>query len=631
LLRLRNRIVSTAHVTGFAEAGLPTRAHVEYYGEKAQGGAGLIVLESTPVHPTGASFARAIRPYSRGATSGLRQIADAVHGGGSAVVGQLWHCGRQGSSAVTGMPLWAPSAVPCPVSREVPKAMTLAEIRELIDAFSTAALEFEAADFDGVELAAGHGYLVHQFLSPLSNFRTDSYGGSAERRSRFLEQILDGIRAACGRDFVLGVRLSADELLPGGFGIEDALQLVPRLIRYDLDFVSVSAGTHASVEQMVGDWSVPRGNLVYLAQTLRANIDQIPVVACGRIVEPEQAEAILRRGEADLVGMTRALIADPHWGAKAARNQPGSIRPCIACNECESRLFKGQPIACAVNPALSEDADRVPRARVPGTVIVVGGGPAGMEAARIAALRGHRVLLYEQEDALGGQLRVIQALGTRTEFGRIQAFLERELERLGVEVRRGRRADAEMLVGARPDAVILATGSIGEEPACAPGGLPKVTIPERLQARRDSLGSRVVVWDRESSHDRLLAVAESVLAEGREVFVVTPSAAPGTDISFISLTGILRRLKAGHARLLTQTDLRQIGNGFLEVEEMLTGQISRLHEIDTIVMVTRTRPETTLLDELTGKISRLFAAGDCVAPRGLEHAFRGGRAAGLTT
>jgi mycofactocin system FadH/OYE family oxidoreductase 2 len=628
-LRLRNRVVSTAQLTGFAEAGLPTESQVAYYRERARGGAGLVVLESTPVHPTGDSFARSIRPYDERAWPGIRRIAEAVHGEGASVVAQLWHCGRQGSSAVTGRPLWAPSAIPCPVAREVPKAVSVAEVRELVDAFAAAAEAFLAAGFDGIELAAGHGYLVHQFLSPLSNQRTDAYGGSDENRARFLDETLDAIRARCGPGLVVGVRLSADELLPGGFGVADSERLVRRLSRRDsVDYLSVSAGTHASVEQMVGDWSVPRGNLVGLARAVREAADGIPVVACGRIVEPEQAEEILRRGEADLIGLARALIADPHWPAKASAGRPLLIRPCIACNECEARLFQGLPVACAVNPRI-ERADEIPAADTPASVIVVGGGPAGMEAARTAALRGHRVVLFEQRAALGGQLRLVRELGTRAEFDRIVAFLERELARLGVDVRLGCRADAEQLRSARADAVVLATGSVTESPPASAGGRPRVLTPDDLVGEERSVGRRVVVWDRGAAHDRLLAIAEAVLAPSREVFVVTPARALGAELSFISLAGILSRLRTQDARLLTLAEVRRIDAGSVEVQELAGGRISRLQEIDTVVMVARNRPEAALRNELDGKIPRLLSAGDCVEPRGLEHAFREGRAAGL--
>ena len=589
------------------------------------------MLESVPVHPTGASFARAIRVYDPRARAGLRRVADSVHAGGATVVGQLWHCGRQGSSAITGMPLWAPSATPCPVSREIPRAMTLDEIRELVEAFAAAAHEFQAAGFDGVELAAGHGYLVHQFLSPLSNLRTDAYGGTPEARARFFEEVLDEIRSSCGRDLVLGVRLSADEFLSGGFGLGDCLPLVRRLARRgDVDYLSISGGTHASVEQMVGDWSVPRGNLVPLAHAVRREAGGVPVLACGRIVDPDQAEEILRAGEADLIGMARALIADPRWADKAARDRPLSIRPCIACNECEARIFQGLPIACAVQPVLAADGDALRRARSARKVIVVGGGPAGMEAARVAALRGHRVVLYEREVSLGGQLRLLRALRTREEFDRIVAFLERELVRLGVEVRLGHDADADAVAHARADAIVVATGSVSDVPRLGSAERPRVVVPEGLATgTAESLGSRVVVWDGGGSHDRLLAVAEAMLADGREVYVVTPAPALGADVSFISLAGILRRLRAGRARLLTLTDVRRVTNGCLELQECPDGPVSVLQGVDALVIVTRTCPQTTLLDELDGNTPHLLAAGDCVAPRGLHDAFREGRAAGL--
>src|SRR5262249_22895954 len=249
--------------------------------------------------------------------------------------GQLWHCGRQGSSTVTGLPLIAPSAVACPVAGETPEPMTIEQIGDLVAAFAGAAQAFGDAGFDGVEIAGGHGYLVHQFLSPLSNLRSDSYGGSETNRERFLMEILDAIRTSCEADFIVGVRLSADEFLSGGFTLEDSCRLVRRLsARGDVDLVSVSAGTHASVEQMGGDWAVPRGNLVHLAHAIRAVSAGLPVMACGRIVDPDQAEASLKRGDADLIALARALIADPFWPAKASGGRAARIRPCIACNDC---------------------------------------------------------------------------------------------------------------------------------------------------------------------------------------------------------------------------------------------------------------------------------------------------------
>jgi hypothetical protein len=507
--------------------------------------------------------------------------------------------------------------------------MTVARIREAVDAFAEAARVFLEAGFDGIELAAGHGYLIHQFLSPLSNRRRDRYGGSPEKRRRFLAEIVDAIRVSCGANFVLGIRLSADELVPGGFTIDDSRELVRGLVaRGSVDLHSVSAGTHASVEQMVGDWSVPRGNLVALARAVREVADGIPVVACGRIVDPDQAEDILSRGDADLIGMARALIADPHWSAKAATGRAASIRPCIACNECEHRLFSNRPIACAVNPALTVD-EAIEPARRSRRILVVGGGPAGMEAARVAALRGHRVLLWERETALGGQLHLIELLQTRPEFSRILVFLESELRRVGVELQLGSTVRTDDVVAARPDAVIVATGSVSDKPLRVKAGDARILIPEQLAAGTEALGSRVAVVDGGTTHDRVLAVAEAVLQQGRQVFLVTPRDKLGSEVSFISLSGILGRLSDAGARTLVATELCSVRGGQVELRKLRDGSVSRLHGITTLVMVTPQCSQGALWDELEGKVSHLLAVGDCVAPRDLARAFDEGRAAGL--
>jgi 2,4-dienoyl-CoA reductase (NADPH2) len=626
-LKLRNRVVCAPALTALARDGSVTDELVAAYREKARGGAGLIVFESAPVHPSGAGFAHCVRPYEPGASVQLGRVADAVREHGAEIVAQLWHCGRQGSSRVTGMPLVAPSSVACPVHAEVPAALTREGIAELVGAFAASAHVFREAGFGGVELAAGHGYLIHQFLSPLSNRRHDAYGGSRERRAQFLLEVVDAIRQACGPAFVLGLRLSAHELLQGGFVLGDTLALVRAIVALGaVDYLSVSAGTHASVEQMVGDWSVPRGNLVAFAEQTRRVAGGLPVIACGRILDPGEAEAVLERGEADLVALARALIADPRWPDKARSGRSRAIRPCISCNECESRLFRELPVACAVNPALPLD---IPAAE-PKRVVVVGGGVAGMEAARTAAVRGHDVSLFEESSALGGQLGLVEALGTRPGFERIVSYLLAELDRLGVDVRLGTRADRVALTGLAPDAVVVATGATPTLPTPVEVAVRRATSPE--------LGGCVALVDRGVSHDRLLAVAEALLAPGRVVHVVTERPALGSELSFISLAGVRARLRAGGAVLHCGSEIVGFTSGAfpepapreVEIAPVSAARRTRLRALDSLVMFGAPSPRTDLLDELQGTVTHLLAAGDCVAPRDLERAFHEGRHAGLT-
>jgi 2,4-dienoyl-CoA reductase-like NADH-dependent reductase (Old Yellow Enzyme family) len=633
-LRLRNRIVAASTLTGFAEGGLPSERHVQFYGGLARGGAALIVTESTPVHPTGVSLEREIWGFDPRVVPGLRRIAEVVHREGARVLGQVWHCGRQATSRASGLALWAPSAVACPVNREVPKAMTQSEIRELVEGFARTSAHARQAGFDGVEIAAGHGYLIHQFLSPLSNFRDDAYGGNAENRRRLLFEVLDAIRERCGEDFSVCVRLSADELLPGGFSIEDTKGLVRLLAgRGDVSLLSISAGTHASVGQMVGDWSVPRGNLTYLAKAVRLST-QVPVIVAGRIVEPVQAEAILDAGEADLIGMSRALLADPFWPLKARSGQASQTRPCIACNECENLLFQGVPISCAVNPSLSVDdspLEPAMRSMRPYRVVVVGGGPAGLEAARAAALRGHRVSLLEAETELGGQVRILLRLANRAEFGTILAFLIRELSRLGVDVRLSCRADRETIEALEPDLVVVTTGSTSQ-PYAIPndGSIHMINVEESMTAATQDGGKRLVVVDAGAHHQRLLAAAEFQTSMGMEVHVVTPSSAIGIDISPISLGGILERLRAGGCRVWPLVELHSIRGGNARLQDVPSGRRWTLRRVDRVIVAGPGRPNDSLVPALQGNPFRVVAAGDCVAPRGLQDAIREGHAAGLS-
>jgi 2,4-dienoyl-CoA reductase-like NADH-dependent reductase (Old Yellow Enzyme family) len=627
---LKNRIVHTATLMGFAVDGLPTQRHLDFYAQLASGGTGLIVSESMPVHPTGISLNAEIHAFNPNVVPGLRRISQAVHSSGAAIIAQIWHCGRQAVSTASGRALWAPSALPCPFNREVPKAVTLDEIAELVEAFAVAAAHAQLAGFDGVEVAAAHGYLIHQFLSPLSNIREDAYGGSVENRERLLFEIVDAIRARCSRKFLVSVRLSADEFLPGGFTVHDTRQLVQRLSdRREVDLLSISAGTHASVGPMVGDWSVPRGNLVHLAGAIREVASGTPIVAVGRIVEAAQAEEILESGQADLIGLSRALLADPFWPSKARHGRPDEIRPCIACNECENQLFKGAAVTCAVNPLPTPVPTGGGAPAAPGwtrRVIVVGGGPAGLEAARSAALRRHRVSLFEAESELGGQLRQLRSIPNRHEVGEIVRFLTNELVRLGVEVQLERHMNASDVLALDADAIIVATGAVAA-PFRIPGtGLPVLTIEEAITSSRD-LGERLLLLDAGAHHQRLLAAAEYLCTAQRTLHIVTPATALGLDVSPTSLVGIMGRLRPS-AYFWPLSTVREVHAGSVVMEDIPSGRRWELTDVDGVVVAGIPCASDQLFHELRQRLPLALSAGDCIAPRGIQQAIYEGRVAG---
>ncbi len=480
-LALPNRIVMAALGTDFAEAdGRISDRLIRFLARRARGGVGLVVTEATAVAASGAPFPGVPRADDDRYLDGLARLARAVKAEGARVALQLYHAGRQMSARLSGMQPVAPSAIPCPMIRTLPRALEAPEIEDLVERFALAAARARAAGFDAVEINGGHGYLLHQFLSPLSNARDDDWGGDAERRSRFALEVVARIRRRLGRDFPLLYKLSAEEYLPGGLTLEDTVPLGRRLVEAGVDAVIVSAGTYASFGWLVQPALRPQGCLRRHAAAFRRAL-AVPVVAIGRLQDPAMLRAMLGAGEADLFALGRALLADPDWPQKAWRGDLEAIRPCIACNQCLRRLFAPEPINCSVNPeAGREDADARASTATPRRVVVIGGGPAGMMAAASAREIGHEVILLEAEGALGGRLRAAARVPYRGEMGALVRHLARRLEDGGVEVRLGARATPDSVRALGADVVIRATGGRPAIPDVPGIGHPSVQTAERL-------------------------------------------------------------------------------------------------------------------------------------------------------
>ena len=632
-----NRILSSAHGTQYIEDYQISDRLIAYHLERARGGVGLIVLEASRVHPTTVSHPRQTPGYDPRVIPGYRRLCDALHALGTVVFSQILHQGREITGLDTLRPLWAPSALPCPVFKEVPHAMTGAEIREVVDGHARTAEHLVTAGVDGIEIHAAHGYLLQEFMSPLSNQRLDEYGGSLDNRLRFPLDVIDAVREAVGRDRAVGLRLSADEFTPGGLDIEAMKEIAVRLAARGLDFLSVSMSTYRgfSYATMIPDMAFAPGAFVYLAAEIRRALHRagtpVPVMAVGRIIRPAQAEGILAEGQADMVTMTRALLADPELPRKAREGRVDDIRECIGCNQgCVGMGHTGRPITCLVNPAAGREAEWGTRTLVPAAktkrVLVVGGGPAGMEAARVAAASGHRVELWDRGDVLGGQIAVAVLARNRAEFGKLIEWLTTQLTKHAVRVALRTAATADRIRRENFDVVVLATGSAPVAPAI-PGAdrLRPIDVTDALR-RLDEVGPRVVVLD-DDRHFKAAGVAEELADRGHRVTVVTRGGETGAEVISVSFAGLRARLGAKQVRTLPFHDVARIAGRDVIARDEFSGREEALPDVDTLIFAGQNRA----LDELGRALAngpRLLVAGDCVAPRRALEAMREGHAAG---
>lgn len=632
-LRLRNRVVFPGHQTVLSQDGVVGERMRNYYAERARGGVAAVIVEGGAVHDTTVKFPEYLRFHERRVIPSLVELTNALAVHDCRTIVQLVHSGSRMSAMDSRLPLWAPSDVKSAISPEIPHAMTAYEISEVLEGYEQTLKNMVEAGVDGIEIHAAHEYLLGQFLSPLNNLRDDEYGGSLENRFRLLGEVLVLARKTVGDAMVVGVRLNGSDLIDGSLDNDDYVE-VARQVEWlnSVDYISVSAGTSRHNHMIVPPMDTPEALYVDYAAAIK-RVVEVPVFAVGRLKRPELAEEVIRSGKADVVAEARALIADPEWVAKIERGEKQRIRPCIGCNQgCFGYLYTNRPITCAVNPAVGRESTLGIGTASVGqglSVLVVGGGPAGMEAAIAAAERGQRVILAEAEHHLGGQLRWASSIATRSELGMIIDHQIAELDRLGVEVRLGVRVDSALVAALAPDRVVIATGSTPRLQALPSDGSLKVLAPlDVMKAPREISSRRVLVVD-EVAHFQAYAPAELLRDLGASVVVATPKLHAGGNLDQATLMTMLQRLSTKGVEFVSNTKVVAIANGVVQARDTLSGA-ERIFEVDVVVAAVGNKAVTSLHvgpDSIpTG--SHVYLVGDAAAPRTVLEAIREGRLAG---
>jgi len=547
-------------------------------------------------------------------------VADAVHKHGTKIIAQLGHRGGKGSARMLGGVNWAPSPFErktiIPPPSGLPHEMDTAEIEEVVDSFGDAAGRMRQAGIDGVEIGVIYGFLLGQFISPTFNLRNDNYGGSFDNRLRFILEVIDSIRKAVGNDYVVGIRISGDEFLEGGLKFEDTKAIAIKLeATGKLDYISICTGVTDAVH--LPSMYFPLASFVYLAAGIKEVVD-LPVFTAGRINDPVLAENISAHVQADMIGMARGLIADPELPIKAQQGRLDEIRHCIGCNEgCVGiPLFSGV-LTCTMNPEAGRETElAMKRADALKKVMVIGGGAAGLETARVAALRGHHVSLYEKENELGGQVNVASLAPGRVDFAEVSRYYTHQMKLLNVDVHLNTQVTEEVVNDEKPDVVVVATGST-EVVSSPPGGESAnvVGVSDVLQDKVD-VGQKVVVVAYEH-HSKALTVADFLADRGKNVEILTDALYAGAQLDRSTLEAAYPRLLKKGVAITPLTKIKQVQGNTIVVYNILSGVERSIEGIDTIVVAAEPRADDALYRKLKGKVKELYAVGQCLAPRRL--------------
>jgi len=673
-LTLPNRICFLAHRTNFARRGRIDGRHVAYYRRRAEGGCGLIIMGELSVYPNDRPWEATIEGYGERVILDYRRLTEAVHEFDIPLLAQLNHHGFQSSGAISRREVWGPSAIADIAFGEIAKAMELEDIKTVVEAYARAAELVREGGFDGIEIDIGSESLLRQFLSPISNHRDDQYGGSPENRLRLSLEVIRAVRQAVGADFTVGARLCLDEQFWGGITIDDSVNFAESLEKTGrVDFLNATLGTYYNLHLNMASMHTAEGFVLDLAEQVKRAVS-IPVIAAHQISTPQMAEEILANGQADVIGLVRPLICDPDFPAKAREGRVDNIRLCVKDNQgCIGRINRSRTLGCIQNPDVgfedcrlriadcgmkhtdqssiinSKSEVRSPKSEVQSPksevnhqssignrqsaikkhVIVVGGGPGGLEAARMARENGHEVTLYEMEDRVGGQINLAKKGVGREGMAEIIRHLTRMLEALEVEIITGQEVTPDFVLEKRPDAVVVATGSRPKKrPVSGEYGPPLVLNVQEVLEGRFPVGEKVIFLDENGGH-HATATVELLADQGKKVDMVTSELFIGMDLAPIGDLYLTRqRLLQKGVTFRTDLVMDAIDGARVAAHDIFTNAPVILEGYDTIVLDMGNVSVDRLYRELKGKVGGLYRIGDCVAPRGVGMAILEGNRVG---
>ena len=639
---LRNRVVHASMSLLSTPAGRVTDRMIQYHANRAAGGAAMTITEPMATMRHQAGIPR-VQVWRRDDADGLKRFADAVESRDCRLLGQIQDAGRGRHFPGRNPEAVGASALPDDLSWTVPRALTAADIRRLVAEIADSASHLQECGFSGVEISGAHGHMFHQFLSPWSNRRDDEYGGSWENRIRFVAEVVSGLRDACGTGFIVGLKLPVDDGLKGGIGPTEAAIVADLLTRSgEADYVCFAGGAHArTLEMHTPDRHGPPMPYMPAIRELRHSLNGVPLVALGRITDPAEADGILARGEASLVALGRPLVADPAWPKKAASGRSWDIRYCLSCNTCWAAIIMMHvPIACVNNPrvARSDEVDFVPAlAAVKKRIVIVGAGIAGMEAAWVAAARGHDVTVFGASDWIGGKAYLREQLPGGETVSSIYDYQTVAARRAGARFVLGRIVSADAILALRPDIAILATGSSMIPPDWLPadvqaeGWVPdlRAAMTEVLRHENRQLGT-AVLFDTDHT-EGTYAAAEALRARFSRVVIVTPRDTIATDVAMTTRQGILRRMAEQRIEIVVLAEPRwtdTCAEGRLDIVNVYNGDIQTIEDVALLTYATPRLPNDALAAPLRAAGIEVIAVGDARAPQEMLFATASGHAAG---